>query len=61
MATLRSWLTRHKRDVGLAPAVYRRVQGREFRMLTASDVRYIRSVVIRPAVVGVRKVKQAAR
>ena len=47
-ATLKRWLSKHRNDPGLGPAQYTGSWGRRYRMLTASDVKYIRSKVVSP-------------
>ena len=47
-ATLKRWLSKHREDPGLGPAQYMGSWGRRYRMLTASDVKYIRSKVVSP-------------
>ena len=46
VATLKSWLSKHRDDPGLGPAQYMGSWGRRYRMLTGQDIKYIRSIVV---------------
>ena len=48
LQTLKRWLTRHRNDAGLGPPQYAGAHGRKRRMLSGSDLRYIRSIVVTP-------------